>query len=154
MYCQAVNINFTHFMYSLKGRKGYFNCNINFRMHVLDLGFGLENEFTVLGFKIDNKLFRLRENIVKIKQKMTAQADFWKKFKMTIFGRLNMAKTYLISQISYIAPLLGLSKKDYNDFDNIILDFIKHDNEFFAEKKIFIPKEKGGLGMFNSENFV
>ena len=68
--------------------------NINFRMHVLDLGFGLENEFTVLGFKIDNKLFRLRENIVKIKQKMTAQADFWKKFKMTIFGRLNMAKTY------------------------------------------------------------
>ena len=72
--------------------------NINFRMHVLDLGFGLENEFTVLGFKIDNKLFRLRENIVKIKQKMTAQADFWKKFKMTIFGRLNMAKTYLISK--------------------------------------------------------
>ena len=65
-----------------------------------------------------------------------------------------MAKTYLISQISYIAPVLGLSKKDYNDFDNIILDFIKHDNGFFAEKKIFIPKEKGGLGMFNSENFV
>ena len=90
--------------------------NINFRMHVLDLGFGLENEFTVLGFKIDNKLFRLRENIVKIKQKMTAQADFWKKFKMTIFGRLNMAKTYLISQISYIAPVLGLSKKRLQRF--------------------------------------
>ena len=48
--------------------------NITFRMHVLDLGFGLENEFTVLGFKIDNKLIHLRENVVKIKQKK-AQAD-------------------------------------------------------------------------------
>ena len=129
-------------------------ANNNFRMNALNLGFGLDNEFTVLGFKIDNKLTRLRENIVKIKQKMTAQADFWKKFKMTIFGRLNMAKTFLISQISYIAPVLSLTKKDYSDFDDIILNFIKHDNGFLAEKKIFIPKDKGGLGMFNSESFV
>ena len=90
-------------------------ANNNFRMNALNLGFGLDNEFTVLGFKIDNKLTRLRENIVKIKQKMIAQADFWKKFKMTIFGRLNMAKTFLIRQISYIAPVLSLSKKDYSD---------------------------------------
>ena len=86
--------------------------NITFRMHVLDLGFGLENEFTVLEFKIDNKLTLLRENIVKIKQKMTAQADFWKKFKLQF-----LAKTYLMSQISYIAPVLSLSKKDYSNFD-------------------------------------
>ena len=59
---------------------------------------------------------------------MVAKADFWKKFKMTIFGRLNMAKTFLISQISYIAPVLSLSRKDYIDFDKIILDFIQHDN--------------------------
>ena len=85
---------------------------------------------------------------------MVAQADFWKKFKMTIFGRLNMAKTFLISQISYIAPVLSLSRKDYNDFDKIILDFIKHDNGFIAEKKVFIPREKGGLGMFKSETFI
>jgi len=128
--------------------------NNTFRTQVLESGFALDNIFTVLGFKIDNKLERLRENIVKIKQKMVAQADFWKKFKMTIFGRLNMAKTFLISQISYIAPVLSLSRKDYNDFDKIILDFIKHDNGFIAEKKVFIPREKGGLGMFKSETFI
>ena len=48
---------------------------------MLESGFALDNIFTVLGFKIDNKLERLRENIVKIKQKMVAQADFGKNLK-------------------------------------------------------------------------
>ena len=107
--------------------------NQDFCDAITEEGFILSNSFTVLGYKIDNKVKELRQNIKTILSKMERISSFWSKFSnITIFGRLALAKTYLISQLSYLSPILSFSQNDFNTFDNVIIDFIK--------KVVFIEK--------------
>ena len=129
--------------------------NQDFCDAITEEGFILSNSFTVLGYKIDNQLKELRQNIKTILSKMERISSFWSKFSnITIFGRLALAKTYLISQLSYLSPILSFSQNDFNTFDNVIIDFIKKGSSFYRKDNITKPCHLGGLGMFRTRNFI
>ena len=48
----------------------------------------------VLGVKIDRKLQKLDENWEKTLRKMVNQSNYWKLFRLSISGRVMIAKTY------------------------------------------------------------
>ena len=65
-------------------------------------GIKIVDSIEVLGVKIDRKLQNLDENWEKTLRKMTNQSNYWKLFRLSISGRVMIAKTYLISQATYL----------------------------------------------------
>ena len=65
-------------------------------------GIKIVDSIEVLGVKIDRKLQKLDENWEKTLRKMVNQSNYWKLFRLSISGRVMIAKTYLISQATYL----------------------------------------------------
>ena len=60
----------------------------DFKQEIRNIGFDCDESFTVLGFKIDNKLSRLHENVDNIKFKMSNISNFWSKVPRHYVERL------------------------------------------------------------------
>ena len=71
-------------------------------------GITVVNELNVLGVQIDRKLVNLDANWEKTILKMINQANYWKLFRLSISGRVMIAKTYMISQATYLMGSLAL----------------------------------------------
>ena len=72
------------------------------------------NTFTILGFDIDSKLERLDKNNDRILDKIISIIKKWKPYNLSLRGRLTIAKTMLISQITYISTVLTPNLKKYS----------------------------------------
>ena len=71
-----------------------------------DLNMVWDDTFTILGFEIDNKLEKPDLNYTKVKEKIKALIRKWKPYHLSLRGRLTIAKTKLVSQITYISTVL------------------------------------------------
>ena len=80
---------------------------------------------------------------------MSNIANFWDKIHMSLIGRITVAKTFLLSQISYFCTILPTRRSDFRNFDKLIANFITKKNKI-PNNLVFIPVNKGGLGMFNT----
>ena len=69
-------------------------------------GITVVNEINVLGVQIDRRLVNLDVNWEKTILKMINQANYWKLFRLSISGRVMIAKTYMISQATYLMGTL------------------------------------------------
>ena len=76
-----------------------------------DINLEWGTEFRILGFNIDNKLERLHSNIDSCTRKVRAIINKWRKYNLTLMGRMTVAKALLLSQYTYIATVLDLSTK-------------------------------------------
>ena len=63
--------------------------------------FQIVEDFKLLGIIIDSKLQKLGVNIDKCIAKLNKLYNFWLLFNPTLPGRVNLAKCYLYSQLSY-----------------------------------------------------
>ena len=61
---------------------------------------------SVLGIKIDRKLEKLDENWEKVIGKMENYSRYWNMFKLSISGRVMVARTYIISQATYLMGII------------------------------------------------
>jgi hypothetical protein len=75
---------------------------------------------TILGITIDRKLEKLDENWDKAIGKMQRLAWYWNSFRLSITGRVMVAKTYIMSQCIYLMGSLPL-RDEYSDRINEIL---------------------------------
>ena len=60
-------------------------------------GFKIVDNIEILGIKIDRRLGQIDENWEKALGKMVNKANYWNLFRLSIGGRVMIAKTYLIS---------------------------------------------------------
>ena len=125
----------------------------DFKQEIRNIGFDCDESFTVLGFKIDNKLSRLHENVDNIKFKMSNISNFWSKVPMTLCGKITVAKTFLLSQIAYICAVIPTPERDFRIFDKIISNFITYKSGI-KEKLVFTKTCHGGLGLTRSRDFI
>ena len=125
----------------------------DFKQEIRNIGFDCDESFTVLGFKIDNKLGRLHENVDNIKFKMSNISNFWSKVPMTLCGKITVAKTFLLSQIAYICAVIPTPERDFRIFDKIISNFITYKSGI-KEKLVFTKTCHGGLGLTRSRDFI
>ena len=123
-----------------------------------DLKMVWEDTFTILGFDIDNKLEKLETNYSKVKDKIKAVIRKWKPYHLSLRGRLTIAKTKLISQITYISTVLTPNAATIADLQTIINNFVmgieSHNKHWINKDIIYTSTSKGGLGMIRLESFM
>ena len=102
---------------------------------------------SVLGIKIDRKLEKLDENWEKVIGKMENYSRYWKMFKLSISGRVMVARTYIISQATYLMGIIPLSTNKAEEMNRIIIDYVNGGERMLARDKMFIQKELGGYGV-------
>jgi hypothetical protein len=111
-------------------------------------GFKLTNNLTLLGVNIcTDQIFE------KIVSKIINQVSFWERFKLSIPGRITIAKTFLVSQLNYVGCFLEPPDAILDRIQLIIDNFVRK-NINIAGSRIQTPPEYGGLGMFNFKKFL
>ena len=74
--------------------------------YALQYGFTVVDHITILGMKIKKNLENLSECHIVTEQKITKIINFWERFNLSLPGRINIAKTLLLSQISYLGCII------------------------------------------------
>jgi len=106
---------------------------------IRNLGFEIKSEITLLGAKIKNNGCCYSNNTRVIIDKIRKQANFWKRFNLSLPGRICVAKTFLYSQINYLGCFLPLDSRTISDIEYEIESFVGGNlriakNRFYQKK--------------------
>ena len=83
------------------------NVTPDFAENIAETGFSIVKNLTILGLDISENFDLEETNFNKLIVKIRGMLLFWAKFKLSIVGRINIAKTYLLSQIGFFVPVLS-----------------------------------------------
>ncbi len=73
---------------------------------IRDLGFAMVDEMKILGFLIDNKAEHLERNFDVCITKMRKIVGNWSRFRLTLPGRIAIAKSMILSQVTFHGTIL------------------------------------------------
>ncbi len=90
------------------------------------LGFVMVTEMKILGFDIDSKVEQLGRNFDKCISKMRKIVGNWFWFRLTLPGRIAIAKSLLLSQVTIYGTVLDPTMVQLNEINQIIDDFVTH----------------------------
>ena len=126
---------------------------LNFLRKMHDLGFELENNFKVLGLRINKDLTNMNMIWDSILEKVSKIRNFWALFNLSIPGRVNIIKCYFLSQLSYLGSILEPPDYFIQDFETCIVTFLKSGGKI-ARERIFSDVDNGGLGIPRIKDFM
>jgi hypothetical protein len=106
-----------------------------------------------LGIEISYRLDNIEEIFEKITGKIIDQAAYWERFRLTLPGRIAIAKTFLVSQLNYVGCFLKPSEQKIAEIQEILDNFVKK-NFNIARSRKYECTDRGGLGMFNIKEFL
>ena len=114
--------------------------------------------FSALGLEFNSKDLDLaiKNNYSKRFQKARDIAKMWGTRDMTVYGRVTLIKTFLLSQFVYlIVPLPRTDTATIKSINSLFYKFLWGGGcEKVKREIIDQPKERGGLDMVNFENFT
>ena len=82
-----------------------------------ELALSWENNFTLLGFQIDNRLEKLDVSYKKCYQKIHEISRKWARNRLSLKGRITIAKVFLLPQFVYIASVLDPNECTYKQIN-------------------------------------
>ena len=114
-----------------------------------------ENHFKLLGVMLNPELSHLEVNWEKTLRSARKEAHKWAGIRTSHFGRVNIAKTCLLSKFTHLAVVIPPPvKKLLKEIEKFFETFINRGKRcIFPKKLIFSPKETGGLGLPNLTDF-
>jgi hypothetical protein len=119
---------------------------------IATLGFQPADKLTILGLEINNMGFT-EKNFDNIVQKIRSQVGAWRPYNLSLPGRINIAKTMLYSQINYLGCFLPMPVETIRIIDGLITDYVKG-NLNIAKRRLYLPPDQGGLGLFDIQDFL
>jgi hypothetical protein len=126
---------------------------IEISQEIKDLGFCITDKVHILGMDIDSELINLDENFSSTIVSLKKCVDYWKRYNLTMVGRINVIKSLLFSQILYLGSFLMPSSSKLKTMQKLLDDFAL-DGTNIARDRITQPVEMGGLGLFDIEKFL
>jgi hypothetical protein len=72
---------------------------------VTNSGFAVVEEVKILGVKFTKNANDITQNFVSSIDKIRKTANFWTRFNLSIIGRINVAKTFMLSQLGYLGTI-------------------------------------------------
>jgi hypothetical protein len=78
--------------------------------NILNLGFDVKNEITLLGLIIEGDTGSFEISFNKITQSIAKEKNFWLRFNLSLPGRIAIAKSMLYSQINYLGCFLPVDE--------------------------------------------
>jgi hypothetical protein len=120
---------------------------------VASSGFQIVDVFKMLGFEITKNFEDMQTNFKKPIEKIKRIANFWSRFRLSLMGRINVAKTLMLSQISYIASVITPNNDNLNTLKTVIKNFVCGTLSVSSANFSAGIKE-GGLGFPDIEEFI
>ena len=120
---------------------------------IKDLGFEIRDSATILGLEISNNIGNYEDAAKKIREKIKKEINFWVRFRLSLPGRINIAKSMLLSQVNYTGSFLPYSKEQVTSFEKLVANFVLG-NEKIAYARVFTKTSNGGLGMPGMSTFL
>ena len=82
----------------------------------------------------------------------------WSPYKLSLRGRLTVAKTCLVSQTTYISTVLSPTEKKLDSIQQTINNFVQDiaidKKNWINTNQMYAPTKHGGLGMVKLEDFT
>ena len=117
------------------------------------LGIPVVESCTILGMQIDKNLELLGLNFDKIINKMVKTVNFWRRFNLSLPGRIVICKTYLLSLVSHLGCFLSPEEDQMAVMQLIMNNFCKG-NLKVSDDRIYLDPKLGGLGLVNIRDFI
>jgi hypothetical protein len=117
------------------------------------LGFTFVDGMKVLGFEIDFGAENLGVNFDSCIAKMRKTIGNWSRFRLTLPGRIAIAKSLILSQVTFHGTLLDPDPGQLAIMNELLENFVTH-NIVVAKDRIYAPVRQGGLGMIKLEPFL
>ena len=124
-----------------------------FTQEIIDIGFPVTNSVHLLGLEINDDLSSLTTVHTKTIEKIRKSINFWQRLRLSIPGRLNIAKTLLLGQVNYLGCIITPTPQQLLEMKNLIYSFIQGTMNISVQRVIDSP-ERGGLGMIDLEAFI
>ena len=82
------------------------NCPDSLELDILHLGFKVISSMTILGYLVSNNQNMSEINFNNVVGRIRSQIQLWSKFRLSLPGRITIAKTFLLSQIGYFSSII------------------------------------------------
>jgi len=125
----------------------------NLPQEILDLGFTETDNIKILGLDIDFNLDCLSSCHNNTVQKIRNIANFWSRFRLSLPSRINILKTLMLSQISYLGSIITPTAEQFAEMCQITEGFVKG-NINISKDRLYLPDKMGGLGLIDLKDFV
>jgi hypothetical protein len=116
-------------------------------------GFKIVNSIELLGVKISKNLDSIAENFERSKQKIISKISFWDRFRLSLSGRIAVAKTFMIPLINYIGCVLEPDPVILQEIQTLIDNFVSKGLRISKARMYQLP-QLGGIGMFELSTFL
>jgi hypothetical protein len=87
------------------------------------LGFSFVESIKILGMDIDAEIVNLDSNFVRIATSIDKSISYWDRYNLTLPGRINVAKSLLVSLLNYLGCFLMPSRNIFKKIQTSIDDF-------------------------------
>jgi len=112
-------------------------------------GITIVGEIKVLGLYIDRKLEALDRNWMDAIRKISKIANFWKLQRLNISGRILVAKTFMLSQVTFYMGTLPLRFEIGEQLNSIMANYVKGTDRLIAKNRWCLDRELGGYGLID-----
>ena len=120
---------------------------------IIDLGFTFVNSIKILGMEIDRDLENLDSNFIEIHGKITRSIAYWKRYNLSLPGRINIIKSLLVSFLNYLGCFVMPKTATLNSIQRALDDFAIGTLKV-ARARICLAVDEGGLGLFKLDDFL
>ena len=120
---------------------------------ILELGFEWVEEIKVLGVTISNDLGKITDNFIETEKKIDNMIKFWSKFNLTLPGRINVIKTFMLSQLGYIGSIISPLQEQLTGIQKKINKYAMG-SMIVAENRLYLPLNEGGLGLISISDYL
>jgi hypothetical protein len=117
------------------------------------LGFTFVNSIKILGMEIDRDLENLDSNFTEIHGKITRSIAYWKRYNLSLPGRINIIKSLLVSLLNYLGCFLMPKTATLNSIQRALDDFAIGTLKV-ARNRVCLAVDEGGLGLFKLDDFL
>ena len=115
--------------------------------------FKLVDKIKILGIEISSNPSLLHLCHDKTVLKITQIIRFWERFFLSLPGRINIAKTMILSQISYLGCIIPPSRDQITSIRNNLDRFLVGKLNI-SKDRIYMSTDVGGLGMIDISEFI
>jgi exonuclease III len=119
---------------------------------IRELGFMVVENFKCLGFEISRTGDQWENNWLSAQRRIRALIHEWNGYGLSTHGRVAVAKTFLISQLTYLGAILAPSNNLLNCLQEMIDNFVLRGTPW-SRKTLYQPPDRGGLGMIKLSDF-
>jgi len=120
---------------------------------IKNIGFEIKTSAIILGMKIHNNIIGFEDSAISIINSINKEINFWVRFRLSLPGRINVAKSMLYSQLNYLGSFIPFDNAQLQSFSEPIIEFVRG-NLNIAKSRIFLNTSNGGLGLTDIRAFL